>query len=543
LATERERQIAEHTARLKEASETIELLERRLSEANAAGEGIALARNEWQRDRAELARQQAELLQRISELEAQLADAEARAAAIPAAAPDAHSRPWGSELPEAASSSFADASPLETSRDPGCETVIPESEPVGEYDWSTIHREAPVDAGAECEANPFADSPASKAPEVEFAWGQESAQAEWPVSPDEADEPNLAACERSAPAIMDNAESDELDQNCVTSPASVPQDAWGLSTHAVDSAKAQPSSVEPASELPRVVENASSAQTTSYIERYSHMFAEENVPQDRPLTAPVERQQQQSPREIQKPRTVGIVRSGTSSAAPGGEDEEESIEQYMAKLLQRVRGDSAPAQASIPEPQTTRNMPISAPMGFGEAPLQCGQVGTGDTLSPGSGPLETIARFDSNRPKLSLPSQQTDLEALRALANESARRAISRHALRKHRRNALTKVIVSTLAGVTSLWMMLEAGKWLSLQFITACVAMLVAAYWGGETFRTLLESFKVAAYDEADEEIEELSAQLQSPLPIDIENTKSWAVTDSDAGATAAEPQPEPVA
>jgi hypothetical protein len=112
---------------------------------------------------------------------------------------------------------------------------------------------------------------------------------------------------------------------------------------------------------------------------------------------------------------------------------------------------------------------------------------------------------------------QTDLEALRALANESARRAISRHALRKYRRNAVTKMIVSALAAMTSVWLMLQAPAWKNWQFLGGCLAMVIAAIWAGETFRILFESFRMAAVDDTDEEIREISAELQARLPIDV--------------------------
>jgi hypothetical protein len=138
-----------------------------------------------------------------------------------------------------------------------------------------------------------------------------------------------------------------------------------------------------------------------------------------------------------------------------------------------------------------------------------------------------------------MPAPQTDLEALRALANESARRAISRHAMRKHRRNAVTKMIVSTLAGFTSLWLMLDSPHWLTLQFITACVAMLVAAYWAGETLRVLLQTLKVGLPDETDHEIEELSGKLRAQLPIDLVSPRPWNPHDAiqDSGPAAGEP------
>ena len=107
----------------------------------------------------------------------------------------------------------------------------------------------------------------------------------------------------------------------------------------------------------------------------------------------------------------------------------------------------------------------------------------------------------------------TNLGALRALANESARRAISRHELKKHRRDAVTKVIVSTLAGMTSLWLMLEAPSWRDLQFITACLSLIVAAYWAGEAFRAMLET-RAAAYAGPEDDAEPAANAL---LPIDV--------------------------
>ncbi len=107
----------------------------------------------------------------------------------------------------------------------------------------------------------------------------------------------------------------------------------------------------------------------------------------------------------------------------------------------------------------------------------------------------------------------TNLGALRALANETARRDIGRHELRTFRRNAKTKVIVSTLAGMTSLWLMLDSPNWLDIQFITACLSLIVAAYWAGQAFRTMVYSMRVKSYDgPRSREVPETA------LPIDVE-------------------------
>jgi hypothetical protein len=116
--------------------------------------------------------------------------------------------------------------------------------------------------------------------------------------------------------------------------------------------------------------------------------------------------------------------------------------------------------------------------------------------------------------RISSPAPATNLGALRALANQTARMAISRHELQKLRRKAVTKVIVSALAGVTSLWLMLDSPDWRTVQFVTACIALVVAAYWAGETFRTLLNSMRVSANDGSGTE----DAATGAGLPIDVE-------------------------
>jgi hypothetical protein len=67
---------------------------------------------------------------------------------------------------------------------------------------------------------------------------------------------------------------------------------------------------------------------------------------------------------------------------------------------------------------------------------------------------------------------------------------------------------------------MLEAPSWRDMQFITACGSLLVAAYWAGETYRTMLESFRLASNDGP--EAEELSAALAAAgLSIDVNGSE----------------------
>ncbi len=77
-------------------------------------------------------------------------------------------------------------------------------------------------------------------------------------------------------------------------------------------------------------------------------------------------------------------------------------------------------------------------------------------------------------------------------------------------------VIVATLAGMTSLWLMLDSPSWLSLQFVTACGSLIVAGYWVVETVRTLL-TLKRAARGSGRFAVVGVETEVPG-LPIDVE-------------------------
>ena len=171
----------------------------------------------------------------------------------------------------------------------------------------------------------------------------------------------------------------------------------------------------------------------------------------------------------------------------------------MAKLLQRVRG-GAPY---TPEPTTLVSRDRHPAAGdvdgssravANAATLQV-PVGESDSSALTGDEERVTTSLGTTRRKSAVVEEPANLEAFRALANESARRAIGTHAQRVHRRNALTKAIVATLAGATSVWLMLEAPGWRDVQFIAACVSLMAAAYWAGQTYGTLVEAFRAASY------------------------------------------------
>lgn len=250
-------------------------------------------------------------------------------------------------------------------------------------------------------------------------------------------------------------------------------------------------------------------QSNSFIDRYSHLFAEEAE------AAPIDKVEPPIAKAVQALSSPVAGMTPPSPMNASGSGDEESIEQYMAKLMKRVRGED-PIAAALP------TAPVAAPAsGQSQVPLapstvqeEAEQKAAADSTSEAGDAQEDHSEVAVNwdaftRRAATAPT--TDLGALRAIANESARGDISRHRLRTHRRDAKTKVIVSVLAGMTSLWLMLEAPNWRDIQFITACVSLIVAAYWAGEAMREMVRSMRVGHDGHGVDSAEDAA------LPIDV--------------------------
>lgn len=462
-----ERQLAEYSQLLADSGAAVRMLENKLAEAGNIDDQFEQARDEWQRECEDATSRQLQLTQRIEVLESQLI--EARAAAIEAA-----------QIAADAKSSAENAYNNQIRDD---KVAVPAELP-GESTWTTTSSESQTPIAAESPAEAALQSLESK-----------------------------LGCGQSSDDPAENAASDWSCESSHTTPSSELADE--------QTEVCEPTVLPNEPRTGEAVQLPSYVPTESFIDRYSHMFAESEAASG-PQSAPVVTASRENLNSLRNPANGRVERSSGHSLSARADDEE-SIEDYMAKLLQRVRGES-PAVGSTtsasPVKPTERALPIPASAGYSSTPLTAPPSMVNDLSSP--------MGFDPLKRRSSMPAPQTDLEALRALANESARRAISRHSLRKHRRIAVTKVIVSTLAGMTSLWLMLDSENSWSLQFITACVAMLVAAYWACEAFRALLETIRVAKKDEIDVEIEELTAELRNPLPIDVESSRPWASQES---------------
>jgi hypothetical protein len=152
--------------------------------------------------------------------------------------------------------------------------------------------------------------------------------------------------------------------------------------------------------------------------------------------------------------------------------EEESVDQYMARLMDRirsVRGDLTPT-STLPPPAEPARVE-----GEGRA-VHCVAAPPKPQAAAEREPVE-------RSPRTVAPERQVNMSALRELANLSAHSAISQHTQRVLIRTMRSKLIVAAVALLASggLWWMWSFFGAREMTYYSALVAILVAIYWGVE--------------------------------------------------------------
>jgi hypothetical protein len=191
----------------------------------------------------------------------------------------------------------------------------------------------------------------------------------------------------------------------------------------------------------------------------------------------------------------------------------------MAKLLTRMRGG--------PSGGTTVAGPSDPPSDI----VENNPTSTVDKIVAETPAQPMFTNLEEMKSKTA-PEQPSDLAAMRALANQSARHAISLHAARGLRRTASTRVIVTALGASVSVYLLLNSSTWRSLSFAAGCAAGFAALYWALLTTGTLLKGFQLGAFDDFEEEVTP-EKSLNPPLPIDVEQTP----TEVEAAANSEQP------
>lgn len=150
--------------------------------------------------------------------------------------------------------------------------------------------------------------------------------------------------------------------------------------------------------------------------------------------------------------------SAPAETHSSSEGDEESIEAYMARLLKRVQGE--PNEA--PRPQSVAS--LRASMG-----IQA-NADNKPAPAPAAPPTPEIGRvMDASEfvPRAKAPERTSNLEAMRALANHSARSAIENSNKRKGGQEGVFKLLYATTSALLGLGLMAWLG-WTSILGIIA---------------------------------------------------------------------------
>ncbi len=155
----------------------------------------------------------------------------------------------------------------------------------------------------------------------------------------------------------------------------------------------------------------------------------------------------------------------TAPAAQPGADEEESIEAYMARLLNRMRGGPDEPAAARPAPAPVVETPVEEPLESDEEPTDVTPI---EYVAP-EAPLTIVPRGAT--------AAACDMAAMRALANMSVHSALSAHRKNHRRRKAKGKWLLTAMAVALSAVVTYRAFDGTTLDWYAAAIGWIVSVF------------------------------------------------------------------
>jgi chromosome segregation ATPase len=195
------------------------------------------------------------------------------------------------------------------------------------------------------------------------------------------------------------------------------------------------------------------------------------------------------------------------------DDDSAALEAYMANMMRRVRGETSSEAVVPPIPQESAteapifNNPASRMNTLTQRVAESAFADTNESVE------ESLICLNELKQTSQKPPLPTSLLAMRELANSSARQAIAKHRKRRHFEGALSKLLVSGIAGGTAAYMLFTADSYLSTYFLAGCGVAIVSGYWGAKLLGIVLEIIRDGINNEsAPAELDDST----DPLPID---------------------------
>lgn len=164
-----------------------------------------------------------------------------------------------------------------------------------------------------------------------------------------------------------------------------------------------------------------------------------------------------------------------ATEAGGGDDD--SVEDYMRKLLARMRGVPE-EEVSMPEtpvaPTPSAPAATATPAGKLQTPAET-------TMPAATGAEEGEEPFDMDNyvPRVAAPEQVQNLAAMRELANSSARTAIHKSTRQRHLSGIVFKIIIAGVGFTVGGVLVAINGLNVNVGLIATVAAFLVALIWG----------------------------------------------------------------
>ncbi|XZE19422.1 hypothetical protein SH449x_004741 [Pirellulaceae bacterium SH449] len=201
---------------------------------------------------------------------------------------------------------------------------------------------------------------------------------------------------------------------------------------------------------------------------------------------------------------------GVSNVSSDDSEREESIEEYMQKLLQRVKqgADGADNPGSPLDELTVKSAPRSRSEFMNRAAK----------LAPvGQPPADSEATAEQPRSETNRrgPTPQVDMNALRELANSNARRAIARSETKRASTTILVKVAVTSFAIASASLILLLNGFQANPPFAGFVAAVVIAVIWGTDCYKHFRS-------------LQRAKAERQRSLQINVEEQKAVRVDDN---------------
>jgi hypothetical protein len=182
-------------------------------------------------------------------------------------------------------------------------------------------------------------------------------------------------------------------------------------------------------------------------------------------------------------------------AEPAVEEEEDSIEAYMNRLLKRVQGTSdTVTRSAIIEPRTHVVEPTKTAPGTESPSREDEDETTNDAIDASQLQSESVSVIPESEyvPRRQAPERNTDLLRMRELANSTARIAIAKSARQRLINQIMFKFALFTLGVLAGLFTLAGSGFALDKWFLVAMCCFGLGAFYLMEGFglrRQLLEA------------------------------------------------------